>query len=619
MTATVSPNNALSFSAFQGQDEFSGAGARHVLDGDRRQEMERRGAYYHCKQHDRKFWDFDGHPINPRVVQPLISAGTEQAFWIPLKFRRPSTPIRLGKVIVDSFTNLVFGENRFPTITVEGDELTEDWVQTISRIGRLPLKMIQARSYGGSSGTVGMSWCFHRGKPRFEVHRAEDLFVHRWADRLDLIPEWVSEVTLRPKTKWNGKGYDKVWYWCRRDWTPDGDYVFEEIIFDKTREPEWKVDWEKSTEHGDGVCHFEWIQNLPTDEVDGLPDYDGLYDNFDHVDLLMSIITRGAVANLDPTLVLKVDSDLVNRFGVKKGSDNSLSVGESGDAAYLELEGRSIESGLNLVKEHRRNILEAAQCIVPDPHEVAAQGVSSVAIKAMFAPMTAKADVIREQYGASMERMLKNMEDCARRMTSVPVNVVEQVSEEVVDEHGNVATVTTDVETPVLFEIDLPPKIVTVPLTDPLTGEPSGEEKKVRVPRVLGEGGEIQLTWPPYFIPTPQDQSQIVTALSLAAGGKQVLSVETSVETCARAFGKDPNEEWKRVREEGQRQQQQEAAMADAAAIGGQVSDPNELPPGAEEKKDEEPPPKELPDPVPPKPMRDPDAHVPVDLNLTGK
>ena len=619
----VSPGNAMSFSAFGGDEQD--IDARSLLQGDRFVEIERRSSYYECTQHDRKFWDFDGRPINPRTMQPLI--GAERSWWVPLKMRRPHTPVRLGKVIVDSFTNLLFGENRFPDIGVEGDELTEDWLQTAIRVGKLPQKMIQARSYGGAAGTVGVSWCFRDGKPRFEVHHAKNLFVHKWADRLELVPERVSEVYLFHKVKWDGKGFNKVYYWFRRMWTPEADYVFKDVVFDQGVEPVWEVDEEKTTYHQDGVCHLEWIQNLPTDEMDGLPDYDGLYENFDHVDLIMSVITRGAILNLDPTVKLKMDRDEVSRLGIKKGSDNALIVGKDGDADYLELGGQSITSGLELVKELRRYILETAQCIVPDPHEVAAQGVSSVAIKAMFSPMLAKADILREQYGSAVERMLTKMEKVAREKTTTPFMQTELVTQQVPQMVPDPVTgelveqmveQQVEQEQAVQFFIDLPPKVTEVPLIDPITQQPMADgSMEISIePRVLGPGGgEILLTWPPYFPPTPQDQNQIVTALQAATGGKPVLSQETAVEAAARAFNVDPSEEWKRVQEQGQKDQAAQSAMMDTAAAGGQVDDPNQLPPGAEPRGEEPPPDGGAP---PGNAPVDPDEDVKHDIDRTG-
>jgi len=546
---------AINRGGFGGSESGQDFRPRTILHGDRFRDLDYREAYYLCAQHDSKIYDFDGRIVSgPRSVQPLISA-EKSPIYIPLKMRRPAAPVRMGKIIVDSFTNLLFGENRFPNIRIEGDDTTQDFAQTLSRVGRLPMQMIRARNLGGSVGTVGLSWCFHEGVPRFEVHNAKNLYVHSWVDRALLLPKHVTEVYMFFKVKWDGKGFNKQYYWFRRDWTPDGDFVFEDVLFEKDKDPFWAIDEEKSNRHEDGIVHFEWIQNTPTDEIDGLPDYDGLYDQFDQLDILNSVVTRGAILNLDPTLKLKMDADMVKRLGVRKGSDNALVVGKDGDAEYMELAGTSIEAGTKLLESIRRSILETAQCIVPDPSEVAAQGVSSVAIKTMFAPMISKADIFREQYAAAMTRALENMIQVAKSRMERPLlrPVIDEASgEPLVD-----AMTGEPLMEQVSFVLRIPPRIEEVPqkTTDPTTGleidavDSDGNPlvTSVKIPRMPGEGGEIALNWPPYFAPTYDDQAKVVTSMSLACGARAFLSLETATEIAATAFGIDPAQEKKRM------------------------------------------------------------------------
>lgn len=569
------------------------------------------GMYVHnCSQHDAKIYDFDGRVIGgTKATQPLIS--TEKSpIYIPMKMRRPSAPYRMGKIIVDSFTNLLFGENRFPHLRVNGDETTQDFVQTISRVARLPMQMIRARCLGGSMGTVGLSWCFHHGTPRFEVHNAKNLYVHSWLDRVQLLPRHVTEVYLFYKVKWDGKAFNKVFYWFRRDWTPEGDFVFTDVPFVQGKEPNWEVDEELSNHHGDGVVHFEWIQNFPTDEIDGLPDYDGLYEQFDVLDVLNSVVTRGAILNLDPTLKIKMDRDEVNRFGLRKGSDNALITGKDGDASYMELSGTSIEAGLKLVESLRRSILETAQAIVPDPSEVASQGVSSVTIKALFTPMLAKADVLREQYSSPMKRALENMTEVARRKIMAPVDqqLLSEQGEPMVDPQTG-----QPITEPVQFVLNIPPRYEKQPqqqpAVDPMTGQPQMQPAapdpmtgmppvdaygqplmepvmevivvEVPVPRMPGQGGELEPQWPPYFAPTFADQTALVAAMQIAAGGKPFISVETATDVVSAAFGVDPVQEKKRLADQGQTDGAAQAAMFPPGA-GGEVTEPNQLPDAAQ-------------------------------------
>jgi hypothetical protein len=288
--------------------------------------------------------------------------------------------------------------------------------------------------------------------------------------------------------------------------------------------------------------------------------------------VLCSVVTRGATLNLDPTLKLKLDPDIVERKGIRKGSDNALIVGEGGDADYLELQGTSIEAGLKLIEMKRRSILEAAQCVVVNPDEVAAQGTSSVAMKMMYAPMLAKGDVLREQYGAPIERALDAMSIIARGTAKSTITIVDPKTGE--EREGQLA-------------IDLPPKVEEVPAIDPETGEKALDPETgkplppviQKTPRDPGEGGEIGLRWPPYFPPTPDDQTKIVTNMQTATGGKAFLSKDTATEIAATAFGIDPADEKRKLESQTTSDKQDQADMF--PGTGGSVDDAHQLPPGA--------------------------------------
>lgn len=527
---------------------------RSLLYGPRYTLLDFRQSYYDCTQHDRKGYDFDCRVIAPGGqwgANAGLITSRKAGFDVPMRARRPSAPVRLAKVIVDGFTAMVFGENRFPKLRVEGDDQTQDFVQAVVRSGRLPLQMVRARNIAGATGTVGLSWCFYEGLPRFEVHNPKNLFVHKWKDRTALVPEWVSEVYTFTKTQWDGKQMARIHYWFRRDWTPEGDVAFVPVPYKPGEEPTWIVDEEKTAWHDDGCCHLEWIQNLPTDEADGTPDYEGLYDQFDTLDVLSSVLARGAVINCDPTLILKMDPDMLERAGVKKGSDNALAVGEAGDAHYMELAGTSIAAGSALADSMRKGILETAQCVVLDPDKAAANGVSSVTMKLAYAPMTAKSDIIREQFGTALERMLENMIKVARTRASVKVPVEDAITGEVMESTVALALPPRVEERPKLDDMG-------VPVLDD-DGKP--EVEVIRTPRTPGDGGDVTLVWPAYFQATSQDQTNISNTLSVATGGKAILSKETAIELMAQVFNMDPEEEKLRVEAGSQKEKAEQAEM----------------------------------------------------------
>lgn len=529
--------------------ERDGLNARSFIDGERYKLLDRRAQFYECKQHDHKMTAFDGGLIPGdgaiAVHQPFLNG---QSGYVPLRNRRPSSPYRLARVIVHAFTDMVFGENRFPKFKVEGDAKTQDFVEAIVKATRMPVRAIEARNRGGSTGASVLSWCFLEGKPRIRVHNPRDLFVHSWIDRETCIPEHVTEVYQYPKEEWDPvkKKYVKNMYWYRRDWTPDEDIVFRPILVEYQKDPDdyWEPDLKRSRGHDDGVIHVEWIQNLPSQDPDGEPDYEGLYDNFDTIDILASVISKGAVLNLDPTVVLKMDPDILSRNGVQKGSDNALTVGEDGDAKYMELAGSSIKAGVDLFNSKRKSILEVAQCVIPDPADIAAAGTSSVAQKMVYASMLARCDVLREQYAGGFERLLSNMVRVAQASkTRVYIKYHEDGTEERVK-----------------YEIDLPPKVTSEPVTDD-EGVPTGEQSITMDPLDPGMGTDISSEWGPYFPPTPTDQQLTVSTLAQATGNQPFLSTQTATEIALAAFNRPAEEEHARIAKEQQVIQAKQAQM----------------------------------------------------------
>lgn len=557
--------------------------ARGHIESNRSKTLSRRESYFKSTHHDHKIFDFEGRmiPPGPPMSQPLLSAAEQFSHYVPLRFRRPCAPYRLARVITNSFTSLLLGQGRWPKIRVHGDPTSEDFAQQLAKEARLHTTMIRARAIGGSVGTVGLSWRFFEGKPRVQCHNGKHLIVHDWADREAFIPSHVSECYTYSREEWDGEKKRNVtnWYWWRQDWTENADIVFKPVPYDQAADPSFVVDDERSVQHGDGLCHFVWIQNLPDDDetvVDGQPDYAELYEELDEIDVIKSVVTRGAKLNLDPTLILKMDPDIMSRFGIKKGSDNAITVGETGDAKYMELAGTSIASGIELFTKMRDGILESAQCVVPDPNEVAAAGTSSVALKVVHAPMLAKTDLLREQYGEGIERLLTAMLTVARARSTAPpelVPVLDDNDEPVID--GDTGEPAVD---EVLEVVALEPRVIKEIILDPDSGE---EVENVEVvDRDPGEGGEVELDWGDYFNPTAEDKMKAVQTLQLATAGK-IISKESATEEVARMYQRDRHLEVERIKREEEGVAEDEAGMF--PDTGGEVFQPGELPPGAQQ------------------------------------
>src|SRR5574337_67053 len=282
--------------------KLSGAAGDRIMEGiqrlglsPRQLELNDLWSWYRCQHYDTRKVDWDGRE---RVVgidrEAIATAGfIPPGFYdaggqnLPLKFRRPSSPYALAKVVVDRFTGLLFSERRHPQIRCEGDPDTEDYMTALADVGRLWPAMILARTYGGAMGSVAIGFQYVNGKPVFEVHDPR-WCVPEFKDRLELKLESIEKRYQYPVEKRDEQGrWVEVPHWYRRTIDEKSDVLYEPVeVPDDGSEPEWTE--QARVDHNLGFCPVVWVQNLPVqDSVDGDPDCLGIFDMIEAIDSLI--------------------------------------------------------------------------------------------------------------------------------------------------------------------------------------------------------------------------------------------------------------------------------------------------------------------------------------------
>ena len=514
--------------------------------GRRPVELSFRESFYRCTHHDAKMFDAQGRMISPGSVTLLIGqpfiGGMLPTQYVPLEQRRPDDPRRLATVIVNRFTDMSVGKS--PAIAcIDPDTL--DFAMALAEEFKLDAVLQEIRTIGGSTGSVGLSWAFVDGKPSVTVHRPQTIHVLEWENNRASIPAHVVELYQTDRTVFDEKAgkYVPMRFWVRRDWTKSATIAFvDQPISKEGGEPVWVVDEEATYRHGEGRCHFVWIRNKPPPDsgsADGICDFDGLFENLMTHDATASVTSSGGRKNLDPTLCIKGDPDVIARTGIRKGSDNAIILDkDNGDAKYLELGGQSIQLGMALTDNQQRHILTVANCVIPAPEQVLAAGTSSLALRMLYAPMLNVSNVLRGQYGAGIKQLLEQMLASARLLYGRADEV-----ELIEGDDGETY------ESPVEYFLDLPPREVSEEELD-ADGNPTGERITTFEERHPGEGESIQIVWPAYFEPTVQEKSQELSMLSLSAGGKPVISHRTAIERASALLGSDPLVEYRQILEE---------------------------------------------------------------------
>lgn len=587
MNATWTTAPAFSW-ALESSSDFD---AVAFTNSERCRMLDRKQQYFDCTQHDGKLFDFDGRPY-PAGKQILTQQmlPVERAPWfVPLAARRPSTPYRGVLSMISAFTNMAFGRDRFPRFSVAADIDGQKFVDAVVEVTKLAVVMIQARDLGGAVGTIGLSWSIIAGVPVIEVHNGKHLHVHEWVDRARHVPKHVSEVyTYEKDIPENGKMVRRT-FWHRRDWTLDADIAFEDVEA-KGGRIRWVISEENSVVHEEGKCRLRWVQNRPSDQIDGPSDADGVYENADDLDVLFSVLMRGGKLNLDPTVVLKAEDEYVESI-LRKGSDQALNVGPGGDAKYMELTGQSILAGLQLFEKARSTMLEVAQCVIADPDKIVAAGTSSLALRMIFAPMTARSDILRGQYILPVVEIIADIRSYAQRLAvkSTPVEEAQIESDPFTSDTEESSEVSASPEegeaavsegSDVVDVLLLPPRIEVIERFDE-EGNLEGQDI-VEVDQKPGVSGRIKPIFGPYFRPTLDEKAKAVQTMNTATLGKALLDRLTAVEQLvADAFPElDPSVIVERLMAQ-EKADEARRASAFGGNPGDMVGSEDELPDGA--------------------------------------
>ena len=492
-----------------------------VASSNRLFELDRLEAYYRGTQDNGKQYDWDG-----QLMGYGGEADIRPGWYVPLKRRRPAARYDMGRLIVSRLTSMVFGEGRFPELSIDGDEDAEDYVKALVDASRLPARMVEARNLGGAIGTACMSFAFKAGNPRVEVHNAKTITVLSWADEDERVCKAVLKAYAYPRQIFDpasGK-LKRVNYYYARYWDTEREIVWKPIPQSVAQTQRWQAYPSKSVTHNFGFCPFYWVQNIAeSDQPDGASDYEGLTENFDQINQLLSAKIRGIKANCDPTLVVKMDPANNDGSSVRKGSDNAIF--SPGGAQYLTLDGQSMKAAADTMEKLRAYSLDVAGVVLADADKISGAAQSAQAMRILYAPMLAKCDLLREQYGTfGLKRIILGMLEAARKLKGEVV-VDEQTGETLAN------------------AIHLPPKIVEREADDA-----EADTIKAMVERQPGESSDLALNWAPYFQPTWGDIKQATDAVLAANGQKPTISQKTGISAIADMYGiADVDEEKRKI------------------------------------------------------------------------
>lgn len=469
----------------------------------------------------------------PHAIERLRAVGVWQVAAAAQAnvHKRPNAPVPLAGLVVEGFSDILLGEGREPTVQVLGDQDTEALLEAVFKTSETWDALAEARDQLGRCGSACFLPVLEEGCPSAEVLATANLLPLEWEQRAGWIPKVIVEQKLVQVTVIQDDGLPVLKpAWRTRAWDQTHAYAYKDVLLDDRPQGDKESTDEYQrrhlrvgealdlagppVEHHAGRCPVVWIQNVrDSDSPDSSPDYDQQSTELmDRADVLQSMIVRGSIANVDPTLHIK-DYVWAQRFWPtrEKGYGKVIQTSEAGDAKLIEIAGPSIEMSRATLRDVILQIEHRCGIVIIDP-ETAGSYRSGEALSLLWRRMEQKAG-----------RKRRSLTRAVRQIAKIWLSILAGVG---------------------VANVEIPPRVIP----DPDGGEAEITEQK------LGDGRWLKIDWPPYNYPTPAQLLSTAQALSIAVGSKQILSEETATSWMLGTMGKtDPARERQAIRAEHQR------------------------------------------------------------------
>lgn len=485
----------------------------HLDESPRARSLTCLGRYYDQRHNDHLEYEFDGRQREPgasymELRQRGLGMVPARQDSIPFGARRPDCPTSITGYVVDTYTALLLGEGRQPSLRVVGDDLSSELLEAALDYCDGWDALAEARTIAGSEGAAAIVPDVIEGELCLRALRPEHLYVE-WSNARDWVPRIVIEqkrVSIETLDEETGH-VGTATVWRTRAWDSQFAYIYKDIIDRPETQPaEGPAQRQEADDdvielaqepipHGADRCPVIWLQNTrSSDDPIGKTDCEGVYEQIDKLDRLLSMIVRGVCANNDPTLLVKDKMHMLKLWPTRaKGYGNKIEVSEAGDARLIEITGKTFETSWLTAEKLIRHIELRTGVIAMDP-EQAATAISGVALQLLWRTQDSRVSARRKPLGRAIMQLCR-----------VLLSMFKQLGIKAIGSDGK--------------GIELPPRET----------KQEGKDKPVLEQHKPGPGGAIVLNWPAHHAPTPTDLQTTAQALSVAAGGRQVLSQQSAV------------------------------------------------------------------------------------------
>lgn len=301
---------------------------------------------------------------------------------VPLRNKKPRLIFPFAKVLACRLASKLVGQNTYPTLSIEDDPDTEEFLKIISKSSFLRPKFLDVAKL-----MVGYSSAFARfkivaGSPKMEVFNSK--WCHPKFDDSGELEEVRIQYVFKDPLDLDRKG-TPIEKWFKLMLTKTTDTLFDNPIFKAGQEPPFQT--VESVNHDFGFVQGEWFRTS-----DDLHSPDGnmiVWDLLSFIDSLnynLSQSDRAAAYGVDPQVVIKgLDEDEITEL--IKSSTKAWMMGRDGDAKFLEVSGSGLQRSAEQRDDTIQRIQDIARIVFLDPEKIVGSAQSAKAMEVLHGPM----------------------------------------------------------------------------------------------------------------------------------------------------------------------------------------------------------------------------------------
>ena len=372
---------------------------------------------------------------------------------VPLRERKPCVIYKLPKAAVRQVVNFLFGEGRFPKISLEvsaGDSgypaLNEEeatqlskWISAAIEAASIQTNIQAIAERAIATGSAPVVIELIEGSYKFSFPRAQD----SWAEFVNDTPErgvrrfvWCYEYQEERIDR--GGAVVSVTMMFRREWDEKNVYVFEPVEIKPGVDLAWGTPETKP--HGLSFCPVVWIQNEPeyAESIDGISLIADLEDEFEALDMALSRRHQGIIYLGAPQIVETgvEEDDGPSADGRRAGpagfsgegpgyrvTDKARRIapdsvwtyqGKDVDVKMLETSGKAFEVGTAHVNDIRSRVLETMSVVLTSMTDTLGRVTNGAEMSARFlalahAPLIALVQRYRQSWWPKALRPVLDM------------------------------------------------------------------------------------------------------------------------------------------------------------------------------------------------------------------